>query len=365
MARDNNPLESFLLPIVFFAIFSVARVLTLLGYFGNQQTALGIGGIIFAAFLIFIVGISLMTFNLLRKRALIEMSRAWTFVVASVVLFALAEGVGVISLLAQLAAEYSFILFTTVDWMFFAAFVLMLRGLQLQYKVLRFRKESATLFAGMGKVEVAKGGRDALSDWLGDDLNKYHVVVFAIRGVVPIKMLTARIVEALKPFYSPILALGPTSPTELARDGLKALWVTDIIEEKPQDVVVTPPRALTEISIFMTGATKAPEDARPILVGDFLDGVIPHVPFNTFSSFYSVVAGKFRASGKTAILMIQEDMHEEQMATLVKRHADLLIEMREREEKGKRLEEVRISNHLAKDYSDWKSFNLEGFLAVN
>lgn len=337
--------------------FSAVKILALLGYFGSLQEGFAIGEVIFAVLLVGVVTQALMMYGQLRKRALIEMSKAWIYLIGMSLIATAATAVGFTFLfLGEILREYFVHLLSLVDWMYFLAFVLMLYGLNHQYKLMKTHAQTKAFFTdistGPGKAEPAQG--NPFAKWFGDDLPKLRVIPIIVSGSIPISVLINKMVSALKGSYSPILMLGPTTPSQLPISGMKALWVTDI-EEKLENVITAPPKALTEISIFITGATKVSEEAKPILLGDFLDSILPQTSLNTLNSFYSVVVGKFKTAGKTAFIFLQDGLHEEAKITLVKRFADSLVEIRESEVKGKRVEEIKVSNFVSRVYKDWEA----------
>ena len=54
--------------------------------------------------------------------------------------------------------------------------------------------------------------------------------------------------------------------------------------------------------------------------------------------------------------MVKADIHRDVDINIVKRFADVIIENREREEKGRLIREVRVSNKVDNIHTEWKKF---------
>jgi len=53
---------------------------------------------------------------------------------------------------------------------------------------------------------------------------------------------------------------------------------------------------------------------------------------------------------------VKADIHREVDINVVKRFADVIIENREREEKGRLVREVRVSNRVDNIHTDWEKY---------
>ena len=91
-------------------------------------------------------------------------------------------------------------------------------------------------------------------------------------------------------------------------------------------------------------------------LGDFLDNMIPHMSESTFYKFYSDLASTARTLNYTIVFIVKADIHSEVEINVVKRFADVIIENREREDKGKLVREVRVSNLMDNIHTDWEKY---------
>jgi len=99
-----------------------------------------------------------------------------------------------------------------------------------------------------------------------------------------------------------------------------------------------------------------PKDAKPVILGDFLDNMIPHMDESLFYKYYSDLASAARVSDHTVIFIANADIHSEVEINVVKRFADVIIENREREERGRLVREVRVSNRVDNIHTDWERY---------
>jgi hypothetical protein len=75
-----------------------------------------------------------------------------------------------------------------------------------------------------------------------------------------------------------------------------------------------------------------------------------------FYKYYSDQASATRVSNRTLIPIVNVDIHREEDVNVVKRFADVIIENREREERGRLIREVRVSNRLDNIHTDWERY---------
>ena len=99
-----------------------------------------------------------------------------------------------------------------------------------------------------------------------------------------------------------------------------------------------------------------PQGSRPVILGDFLDNMIPHMNESLFYKYYSDLASAARVLNHTVVFVVKADIHSEIDVNVVRRFADVIIENREREEKGRLVREVRVSNQVDNIYTDWESY---------
>ena len=111
------------------------------------------------------------------------------------------------------------------------------------------------------------------------------------------------------------------------------------------------------VSVFLTKTLKTlPEDSTPVILGDFLDNMIPHMDESLFYKYYSDIASAARILNHTVVFIVKADIHSEVDVNVVKRFADVIIENREREEKGRLVREVRVSNRVDNIHIDWEKY---------
>ena len=65
---------------------------------------------------------------------------------------------------------------------------------------------------------------------------------------------------------------------------------------------------------------------------------------------------KTQVSDHTAVFIVNADIHRKVDINVVKRFADVIIENREREEKGRLVREVRVSNRVDNIHTDWERY---------
>ena len=94
----------------------------------------------------------------------------------------------------------------------------------------------------------------------------------------------------------------------------------------------------------------------PVILGDFLDNMLPHMDESLFYKYYSDQASAARVSTRTLIPIVHIDIHREVDVNVVKRFADVIIENREREARGRLIREVRVSNRVDDIHTDWERY---------
>ena len=70
----------------------------------------------------------------------------------------------------------------------------------------------------------------------------------------------------------------------------------------------------------------------------------------------SIMCPNLVSLGYTVIFIVKADIHREVDINIVKRFAEVIIENREREEKGRLTREVRVSNKVDNIHTEWKKF---------
>jgi hypothetical protein len=189
-------------------------------------------------------------------------------------------------------------------------------------------------------------------------IDQYRVVAILLRGNVGAKNVTHDVLSHLEPACLPVLLLGPTAPMELSLPpGAKVAWVTAVSGLSELDVPVLSPEDPTAVSVFLTKTLDAlPNDVVPVILGDFLDNMIPHMDARLFHKYYADQASGARVANRTLIPIVNVDIHREMDVNVVKRFADVIIENREREAHGRLIREVRVSNRVDDIHTDWERY---------
>jgi len=189
-------------------------------------------------------------------------------------------------------------------------------------------------------------------------IDQYRVLAILIKGNIGAEDVTRDLMSRLEPRCAPILLLGPTAPTQLPiPKEAKIGWVTTVSGVSSLDYPILPPEDPTAVSMFLAKTLGTlPKDAKPVILGDFLDNMIPHMDESLFYKYYSDLASAARVSDHTVIFIANADIHSEVEINVVKRFADVIIENREREERGRLVREVRVSNRVDNIHTDWERY---------
>jgi hypothetical protein len=189
-------------------------------------------------------------------------------------------------------------------------------------------------------------------------IDQYRVLAILLQGNIGAENVTHDVLSRLEPTCVPVLLLGPTAPMQLSLPhGAKVGWVTVVSAVPKLDYPLLSPEDPTAVSVFLTKTLDAlPEDVKPVILGDFLDNMIPHMDESLFYKYYSDQASAARVSDRTLIPIVNVDIHHEEDVNVVKRFADVIIENREREERGRLIREVRVSNRVDDVYTDWERY---------
>jgi hypothetical protein len=216
------------------------------------------------------------------------------------------------------------------------------------YRLLGRTPKLGELFSFAARALFLKG--------LKKPIDQYRVLAILIKGNIGAEDVTRDLLSRLEPRCAPILLLGPTAPTQLSLPKeAKIGWVTTVSGVSSLDYPVLSPEDPTAVSVFLTKTLGTlPKDAKPVILGDFLDNMIPHMDESLFYKYYSDLASAARVSGHTVVFIVNADIHSEVEINVVKRFADVIIENREREERGRLVREVRVSNRVDNVHTDWE-----------
>jgi len=189
-------------------------------------------------------------------------------------------------------------------------------------------------------------------------IDQYRVLAILLKGNIGAENVIHDLMSRLEPKCTPILLLGPTAPTQLSiPQEAKIGWVATVSSVLGMEYPVLPPEDPSRVSVFLTKTLETlPRDAKPVILGDFLDNMIPHMSESLFYKFYSDVASAARISNHTAVFIVKADIHSEVEINVVKRFADVIIENREREDKGRLVREVRVSNRVDNIHTEWEKY---------
>lgn len=179
-------------------------------------------------------------------------------------------------------------------------------------------------------------------------ISQYRVLAILIQGNIGAENVIHDLMSRLDSVCVPILLLGPTSPTQLSISREERVgWVTSLPGFSELEYPILSPEDPTMVNVFLNKELKAlPENMKPVIIGDFLDNMIPHMDESLFYKYYSDLASAARVLNYTIVFVVKADIHREVGVNVVKRFADVIIENREREEHGRLVREVRVSNRV-------------------
>jgi hypothetical protein len=189
-------------------------------------------------------------------------------------------------------------------------------------------------------------------------IDQYSVIAILIKGNIGAEKVVHDLISRLEAKCTPILLLGPTAPTQLSlpKDA-KIGWVTTISGVSELEYPILSPEDPSMVNVFLNKTLKTlPEDSKPVVLGDFLDNMIPHMEESLFYKYYSDLASAARILNYTVVFIVKADIHSEVDVNVVKRFADVIIENREREEKRRLVREVRVSNRVDNINTDWEKY---------
>jgi len=189
-------------------------------------------------------------------------------------------------------------------------------------------------------------------------IDQYTVLAILIKGNIGAVNVIHDVMAHMEPRNAPILMLGPTAPTQLSlSQPVKMGWVTTVSSVSELEYPILSPEDPSMVTVFLNKTVKAlPEGVKPVILGDFLDNMIPHMDESLFYKYYSDLASAARIAHHTLVFIVKADIHPEVNINVVKRFADVIIENREREERGSLVREVRVSNRVDNIHTDWAKY---------
>jgi hypothetical protein len=208
----------------------------------------------------------------------------------------------------------------------------------------------------LGDIEI-----EDVADAVSNNFEKHRLVIVCVRGNVSVReTMRAILKNTLGPSGSkPVFLLGPTAPQDLPNSvANKTAWITFVDGSStghPSGVEIIPPDNLLEVNLFIEKSVRESEDQ--VLLGDFLDNVIKTTSSpESFYSFFCQLASRVKMRQRTAILIIKEDIHEKAIVEIVKRFADVVLEVRDQDDDGSLRVEMRTLNFADNIYTAWKPF---------
>ncbi|MFX0116869.1 MAG: hypothetical protein ACFFB3_20140 [Candidatus Hodarchaeota archaeon] len=189
-------------------------------------------------------------------------------------------------------------------------------------------------------------------------IDQYRVLAVLTKGNVGVESVIQDLISRLEPMCETILLLGPTAPTQLSLpEEVKIGWITTVSGMSDLGYPIRSPEDPSMVNVFLTKTLETvPENKRPVILGDFLDNMIPHMDEALFYKFYSDLASAARILNNTIVCVVDSSLHSEIDINIVKRFADVIIENREREAKGRRIREVRVSNRVDNIHTNWEKY---------
>jgi hypothetical protein len=187
-------------------------------------------------------------------------------------------------------------------------------------------------------------------------LDEYRLIVITLQGNIGTELIINELLERFEERWLPVILLGPTSPTQISYPPrAKVGWVTSLTGVEKENIRLLPPNNPTEVNIFLSETLKGlASGIVPVVIGDFLDSMIPFMKEDTFFKYYSDLASRIKLLDHTGVFILKSDIHPELAVNVVKRFADVIIENREREQGGRSLREVRVSNAVDNIQTDWR-----------
>ena len=193
-------------------------------------------------------------------------------------------------------------------------------------------------------------------------LEKNRLVIVCVRGNVSVRETMRSILRnTLDPSgLLPVYLLGPTAPQDVPNQQTnKVAWITFVDGNSlanSSGVEIISPDNLLEVNLFIEKAVQ--ESESQVLLGDFLDNVIKTTASpESFYSFFCQLASRVKMRNRTAILIIKEDIHDRAIVEIVKRFADIVLEVRDQDIEGTLKVEMRTLNFADNVYTSWRPFS--------
>jgi hypothetical protein len=195
-------------------------------------------------------------------------------------------------------------------------------------------------------------------------LDQYRLVIACVRGNVSVRETISRLLNDVigEVEQPPVLVLGPTAPEDLRSIPINARvgWVTFVdgnvqSQAQPGTAQLISPDNILEVNLFIEQAANV--DSKQVIIGDFLDNIIKSSTSpESFYSFLCQLASRIRMKKRTAVLVIKEDIHDRAVVEMVKRFADIVLELRDQDIEGTVSVEMRTLNFADNVCTNWAPF---------
>ena len=203
---------------------------------------------------------------------------------------------------------------------------------------------------------ISFAGRALFLRGLTKPISHYRIIAVIIGGEIAAHRVIADLVSKLGEENGIVLLLGPTAPNQVtAPVGCRIGWVTTVSTSSDLEEEVIAPEDLTGVRVFLDRAVEGGNGkSRRVIIGDLLDNMLPQMSEEVFHRFYSDLSSSVRVLGLTLVLVVNSDIHSEVKMNTVRRFADVIIENREREERGRLITESRVVNLIDDVKTDWE-----------
>ena len=137
---------------------------------------------------------------------------------------------------------------------------------------------------------------------LKKSIDQYSVLVVLLEGNIGAENVLNDMISHLQPRSKLILLLGPTAPSQLSLKDETIGWITSLGSASELEYHVISPEDPTMVNVFVDKSLNAvSKDMKPVILGDFLDNMIPHMDESLFYKYYSEFASASRVKEYTVI----------------------------------------------------------------
>jgi hypothetical protein len=193
-----------------------------------------------------------------------------------------------------------------------------------------------------------------LRGYLKKELYDYSIFIICLQGNIGVIPLVEEAINGFQGDFDVTLLLGPTPPSLIAFSKIRIAVVGSVFgsEKEKKDYVTLSSSNLSDVDIYISEIL-SDKNKRHVFIGDFLDNILTQQTIDTISSYYSNLINRLRVNNCIAILLIQKELHSFQKIGLIKRYADVVVDLQEKSIGDRILFQVRFSNYVDGIYSDW------------